>query len=206
MTTNGESTVPLDWAGHALVLIDLQRDFWPDEIAAAAPALPGRVTELLASARSNGLRVVHVRARFAADGSDWMARYRLRGRIPCIAGTPGAETLPFAAEVDGEPVIVKQSFDGFLGTGLHELLQRDGVRSLLIAGLVTSTCVLLTAATATQLGYLVTVLSDCTADFADAHQATLAGYRFMFEAANSTELAERHGTWNEMLRVMHPPT
>jgi hypothetical protein len=42
----------------------------------------------------------------------------LRDWIPCIDGTPGVETLPFAAELPGEPVVTTQSFDGFLGTDL----------------------------------------------------------------------------------------
>ena len=96
-----------------------------------------------------------------------MARYRLRDRIPCVDGTPGVETLPFALELPGEPVVIKQSFDGFLGTNLDEVLVNHGVRNVLIAGLVTSTCVLFTAATATQLGYLVSVVGDCCSDRAE---------------------------------------
>lgn len=121
--------------------------------------------------------VVHVRARFSADGSDWMARYRLRGRIPCIDGTPGVETLPFAVEVDGEPVVVKQSFDG-----------------------------LFAAATATQLGYLVSVLSDCCSDTTEAHASTLAGYRFVFDTVRSSEIVDRRDEWDTQLQLMHPAT
>ena len=194
----------LDWSRYAVVLVDLQHDFWPEDVAAVTPELPERVADLLDLARSNDLAVVHVRARFRADESDWMARYRLRGRIPCIEGTVGAETLPFAVERDGEPVVVKQSFDGFLNTDLHELLQARGIRCLLIAGLVTSTCVLFTASTATQLGYLVTVLGDCCSDVGDAHAATLAAYPFVFEVAPSTDIAARRTRWDAQLDVMHP--
>lgn len=194
------------WSRYAVVLVDLQSDFWSDDVVATNPDLPERVTELLAYARANDLALVHVRARFAADGSDWMARYRLRGRIPCVEGTAGADTLPFAVELDGEPVVVKQSFDGFLGTGLHELLWARGIRSLLIGGLITSTCVLFTASTATQLGYLVSVLSDCCSDTDDAHASTLAAYRFVFDTVRSTEIAERRDQWDAQLQVMHPAT
>ncbi len=133
------------WGRYALVLVDLQNDFWSEAAAATAPDLPHRVAALLAFARAEGLTVVHVRARFRPDGRDWMARYRLRNWIPCIDGTPGVETLPFAVEHPGEPVVIKQSFDGFLGTDLDEVLARRGIRGLLIAGLITSTCVLFTA-------------------------------------------------------------
>jgi ureidoacrylate peracid hydrolase len=190
------------WAGHALVLVDLQRDFWTDETAAAAPDLPDRVAALLAFARREGLLVVHLRALFQPDGSDWMARYRLRGRIPCVAGTPGAETLPFAVEQPGEPVVLKQSFDGFLDTELDELLRERGVRSLLLTGLVTSTCVLFTAATATQRGYLVNVISDCCSDRGDIHEATLDTYPFVFSTVRQDQVEASVVSWNRQLERM----
>ena len=190
------------WSRYALVLVDLQRDFWTETVAATAPELPDRVAALLASARAEGLTVVHVRARFRPDGRDWMARYRLRDRIPCVDGTPGVETLPWAAELPGEPVVIKRSFDGFLGTELDEVLAERGIRGLLVAGLVTSTCVLFTAATATQRGYLVSVLSDCCSDREEMHRTTLAAYPFVFDTVRSDQIAERRDGWDADLDRM----
>ena len=62
------------WSRYALVLVDLQNDFWSEEVAATAPELPERIAALLVYARAEGLAVVHVRARFRPDGGDWMAR------------------------------------------------------------------------------------------------------------------------------------
>ena len=187
------------WSRYALVLVDLQRDFWTETAAATAPELPDRVAALVAWARSQGLTVVHVRARFRPDGSDWIARYRLRNWIPCIDGTPGVEMLPFAAELPREPLVTKQSFDGFLGTDLDEVLAERGVRGLLVAGLVTSTCVLFTASTATQRGYLVRVVSDCCSDREEMHHATLAAYPFVFDTVRSDQIAERRDDWDAEL-------
>lgn len=192
------------WSRYAIVLVDLQQDFWSDDVASNAPELPTRVGDLLEYARSNDVVVVHVRAHFDAEGGNWMARYRLRGRIPCVDGTAGVETLPFAREVAGESVLIKHSFDGFLNTELHDLLTSRGIQGLLIGGLVTSTCVLFTAATATQLGYLVAVLSDCCSDFKVAHSATLAAYPFVFDVVRSTEIVERREQWDGELQRMHP--
>ena len=190
------------WSRYTLVLVDLQHDFWSEQAAATAPKLPDRVGTLLTYARADGLSVVHVRARFRPNGGDWMARYRLRGWIPCIDGTPGVETLPFAAELPGEPVVTKHSFDGFLGTSLDEVLAGRGIRGLLVAGLVTSTCVLFTASTATQLGYLVSVVSDCCSDHEEVHHATLAAYPFVFDTVRSNEIAERRDAWDADLERM----
>jgi nicotinamidase-related amidase len=51
---------------------------------------------------------------------------------------PDLVAKPFP-DLPGERVVTKQSFDGFLGTDLHEHLQAGGRRFLLVAGLVTST-------------------------------------------------------------------
>jgi hypothetical protein len=61
-----------------------------------------------------------------------MAAFRLRGSTPCIEGTPGVDTLPFALEEPGETVIVKQCFDGFQTAELlahlrgHRRVDADG--------------------------------------------------------------------------------
>lgn len=190
------------WSRYALVLVDLQRDFWSEVTAAASPGLPERVAALLEYARTEELTVVHVRTQFSPDERDWIARYRLRNWIPCIDGTPGAETLSFAAERPGEPVVTKHSFDGFLGTELGQVLAARGVRGLLVAGLVTSTCVLFTASTATQLGYSVSVVSDCCSDREDLHHATLTAYPFVFDVVRSDQIAERRDGWDADLDRM----
>jgi nicotinamidase-related amidase len=189
------------WKRYALVLVDLQHDFWSEDVAATAPELPDRVSSLLAFARAERLTVVHVRARFRPDGGDWMARYRLRGRIPCIDGTPGVAVLPFAAELPGEPVVIKQSFDGFLGTDLDEVLAGRGIRAVLVAGLVTSTCVLFTAASAMQRGYRVSVVADCCSDREDVHHATLATYPFVFDIVRADQITDRRSGWDTDLEM-----
>src|SRR3954452_2902133 len=136
------------WEAFALLLIDVQYDFWPIEIAEHFPKFPTRIASLLKLCRAEGIDVIHLRASFQPDMSDWMLKYKLRGRIPCIAGTPGVDTLPFALEAPGETVIIKHTFDGFLTPDLLPTLRQRGKRFLLTAGLVTSTCVFLTTTTA----------------------------------------------------------
>jgi ureidoacrylate peracid hydrolase len=195
---DGTTTPPATavWSKYALVVVDCQRDFWDDDVAVTSPDMPQRLTDLLTFSRRSGLRVIHVRARFQPDGSNWMARYRLRGSIPCIDGTSGADVVPWAAEVPGETVITKHSFDAFLGTNLAAELRASGVEFVLIAGLVTSTCVLFTAASATQLGFLVAVVTDCCSDRVRAHVDTLDNYRFVFDVVQSEEISMRRTQWN----------
>jgi nicotinamidase-related amidase len=184
-----------DWKHFALLLIDVQQDFWTEDIARSFPGFPRNVTRLLEVCRAQGIEVVHLRASFKPDMSDWMVRYRLRGSIPCVEGTPGAEILPFAGEQPGETVIVKQTFDGFQNTGLLEFLRERSKRFVLTAGLVTSTCVLFTTASAVENGFLTAVIEDCCADEPPAHQHTLDHYSFIFDRTTVETIPKRHDGW-----------
>lgn len=196
-----------NWEQFALLLIDMQYDFWPNEIAEHFPKFPDRVKKLLKFCRAEGIDVIHLRASFQPDMSDWMVKYKLRGRIPCIAGTPGIETLPFALEVSGETVIIKHTFDGFLTADLLPLLRQRDKRFLLTAGLVTSTCVFLTTTTAAQSGFLTAIVEDCSADFPAVHQHTLDHYPFVFDRTTVKAIPEQYVEWTAALesqKQMHP--
>jgi len=193
------TNIPRNWEAFALLVIDVQYDFWPMEIAEHFPVFPDRVTSLLTFCRAEGIDVIHLRASFQPDMSDWMVKYKLRGCIPCIAGTPGIETLPFAVEVPGETVIIKHTFDGFLTPELFPLLRQRGKRFLLTAGLVTSTCVFLTTTSAAQSGFFTAIVEDCCADFPDVHQNTLENYPFVFDRTTVKAMPEQYVEWKTAL-------
>jgi nicotinamidase-related amidase len=185
-----------DWRDYALLLIDVQEDFWPAGMDAKFPRFRDNVARLLATCRTERLDVLHVRAVFRPDGSDWMARYRLRGSLPCIAGSPGAAPLDCALELPGEPVLTKQAFDSFTNPEVDRWLKAHGKRYVLVAGLVTAVCVLLTGMTASQRGYLVAIVEDACADQVDGmHDAVLARYTNMMERVTADEIVSRHGKW-----------
>jgi nicotinamidase-related amidase len=188
-----------DWDAFALLLIDVQEDFWTEVMSIAFPDYGENVASLLALCRNRGIDVVHLRAQFREDQSDWMVRYRLDGEIPCIENTAGAKKFGYATEAGDEPVILKQTFDGFLNDELQEWLQANGKRYLLVAGLVTSVCVLLTAAAAAQRGYLVSIVEDCCADKPEAHVETLERYPFIFDVTSIDDVVASHDDWMEKL-------
>ncbi|MFH1928098.1 MAG: isochorismatase family cysteine hydrolase [Chloroflexota bacterium] len=187
-----------DWRHFALLLIDVQQDFWPERMAESFSDFPANITRLLSLCRSEGIEIVHLRASFKPDMSDWMPRYKLLGRIPCIEGTAGVETLPFALDEPGEKVIIKQTFDGFHAPELLPYLERK--RFVLTAGLVTSVCVFLTTASATQKGFLTAMIEDCCADQPESHEQTLDRYQFMFERVALDQIPERHSQWLASLK------
>src|SRR5262245_46158228 len=118
----------------ALIMVDIQRDFWrPLEKKGHFPTFPQNVRTLLVTAREHGLLVVHTQAIFQPDGSDWMLFFRPEGRgnIPCIAGTDGVAFAEFAKPAEGEQVIHKQHFDGFVKTDLEQVLRDHNIKAVL---------------------------------------------------------------------------
>jgi nicotinamidase-related amidase len=164
----------------ALVLIDIQRDFWaPINEENRFPEFPEKVSKLLDISRKLGFHIVHIRSVFQPDRSDWMLFYRPEGRgtIPCIAGTMGAEFVDFSQPKTGEKVIEKQTFDAFVDTELDEHLRLLEVNTVLLAGLETSVCVLFSATSAYLRKYLPLVVSDACADTVERHGSMLKMYR-----------------------------
>lgn len=191
-----------NWNPFALLLIDVQRDFWSERAAHAHPDFPASIAALLMLCRLEGIEVIHLRASFSADKSDWMPRYLLRGRTPCVQGTPGIEPLPFAGENVGETILLKHTFDGFQNPKLEHYLHQQGKRFILTAGLLTSTCVLLTTASAMQKGFLVAVVEDCCADEPNAHKHTLERYTFIFERTPVELIPSHHAEWMAALKQL----
>jgi nicotinamidase-related amidase len=125
----------------ALVVVDMQCAFL--EGAGAIPAsgdVVAAARQLLERARSAQALVIHLQN----DGPTG---------APDEPGTPGWEFALRTAQ--GEPVLRKQKDDGFDGTDLGSLLERQGVQSMVIAGLLSEMCVASTARTAMTRGLTV---------------------------------------------------
>jgi nicotinamidase-related amidase len=196
------STSSRNWDSFALLLIDVQRDFWTDEMSQDFASYEANVRQLLTVCRDEGIDIVHLRARFQQDESDWLIKYKSSGRIPCIEGTPGVEIFPVAKDEPGEFVIYKQSFDGFYKPALPAYLEKYEKQFVLVAGLVTSVCVLLTAATAAQRGYLVGIVEDCCADSPQAHEHTLQRYPFIFDRTSVDQIIATYDKWQDDLGTL----
>jgi nicotinamidase-related amidase len=98
-------------------------------------------------------------------------------------------------DLPGEKVIAKRTFDAFHNPELQSCLLENKKRFVLTAGLVTSVCVLLTAASAAQRGYLVTMVEDCCGDDPDAHQQTLERYPFIFSRTMVDQIPDKLEEW-----------
>ena len=140
--------------GRALVLVDIQRDYFPGgahpltgpESAAEAA---GRVLE---SFRAAGEPVVHIRHLWDEDEATFMR-----------PGTDGIEIHPGVAPHEGEAVIEKAHPNSFLGTPLEDHLRSIGADELVVCGMMTSMCVDATVRAAVDLGFETTVVHDACA-------------------------------------------
>jgi nicotinamidase-related amidase len=186
-----------------LILIDIQKDFWQplskyEELA----SFPANVESLLQEARDRGVTVFHVQSVFKPDRSDWMLFYRPeeRGVIPCIEGTGGTDFEDFATPLKDEVVIQKQTFDAFMNPFLEDLLKKNNVKAVFIAGLETSVCVLFTSTSMYQRGILPIVVSDACADEPTRHETVLKMYNNL--CFKTVEIMEIKSNWSSIMKTI----
>jgi len=156
----------------ALVAVDLQNDFCTGPVAASRHgdlAMLERVTANAARAvdlaRQAGLEVVFVR--FEGDVEfqrpSWRRRDRILGKRPkCLADTWGAQFYQVVPAATERVFTKRACFDAFLADGFGQYLRDRQIEHLVFAGVYADVCVDSTARTAFQVGFHITVLTDCT--------------------------------------------
>mgnify|MGYP002632363016 CR=1 FL=1 len=138
----------------ALLLIDIQNDYFSGgkfplngmEIAAKQAAM------LLSKFRETNSALIHVRHENPTDEAPFFTQ-----------NSVGAQHHPTAAPKDGETIIVKQFPNSFRDTKLKEVLDRDGIDSLIIVGAMSNMCIDAVTRAAHDLGYNCTVAHDACA-------------------------------------------
>ena len=163
----------------ALILIDIQKDFWiPLKKFHQFLDFPNKIANLLKEGRKKGFLIIHIKSVFQPDQSDWMLFYKPEGRgaIPCIKGSEGSNFTSFAYPKPFEKIIIKQTFDAFANTNLEDYLKKNKIKSVLVAGLETSVCVLFTATSAYNRQLLPLVVEDACADTPKRHETAIQMY------------------------------
>jgi ureidoacrylate peracid hydrolase len=133
---------------------------------------------LLKACRDAGIEVLYtVIENLTRDGRDRSLDYKISG-INVPKGSWDAQVPDIVAPLDDEIVIRKTSSSAFISTNIDYLLRNLGVRSLVIAGLLTDQCVDSAVRDACDLGYLVTLVTDaCAAHSPERHASSLANNR-----------------------------
>jgi ureidoacrylate peracid hydrolase len=157
----------------ALVVIDVQNDFVADggffhKVGADVSTIQKRtippLLRLIDAARDARTLVVFVQAIYDPQYLSAPMRERdLRTKrdIPrCLTGSWGADFFA-VRPVAGEPIVIKHRYSGIINTDLDALLRERGIKSLLLTGVATDTCVESTARDAYFIDYYVTLIADC---------------------------------------------
>ena len=161
----------------AVLLIGFQNDYFAAdgilhqvlESSEQTADVLDRTLSLLSSLEEQDVPAISVPILFSADYSELTNPVGLMAQIRDIGAfqrdsSGGAEVPELMALGDRvEHVYGKTSFNAFNGTKLHERLQELDVEHLIICGVVTSVCIDSTGRAASELGYRVTVVSDCIA-------------------------------------------
>ena len=148
----------------ALVVVDVQRDFLARPgLTPSADHLVARVAGLVDAFRIRGLPVMHVQTSTRADGADRMPHWRDRGVTACVEGTVGAEAPDGARPAEGELLVTKQHYRGFVDPEVAPWLRQRGVERVVVCGLYTHACVRETVLDAYEAGFDVWVAADAVA-------------------------------------------
>jgi ureidoacrylate peracid hydrolase len=202
-------------AHAALLVIDVQNDFVADggffdqigaDVKSIQKVIPA-LAQLVDRAREAGVLVVFIQAIYDRQYlSAPMCERDLRvgRRMPrCLTGSWGADFHVIAPR-SNEPVVIKHRYSAFTNPELDDLLKRRGIRSLLLAGVATDTCVESTGRDAYFIDYYVTLVADCCAGAAERdHRVALERFERDYGAVvNSADVIE---VWERSDRRAMPP-
>ncbi|HUQ24309.1 MAG TPA: cysteine hydrolase family protein [Burkholderiales bacterium] len=141
-------------ADTALVIIDIQNDYFPGGAMEleGADAAGAKAALALKSFREKKLPVFHVRHLSTRPGSTFF-----------LPGTKGAEIHAAVRPQANETVVEKNFPNSFRATGLRETLEKQQIKNLVVAGMMTHMCVDASVRHAADLGYKITLLGDACA-------------------------------------------
>ena len=164
-------------APYGLVIIDLVNGFADPAVFGGGniPEAIANTRKLLDTAREQGWPVAHTRIVYADDGADNnIFSVKVPSMLTLLEDSHNSQIVPELAPAKGELVVRKNVPSAFFGTSLAAWLTQRGVKTLLVAGAVTSGCIRASVVDAMQLGFRPLVVSDCVGDRALApHHANL---------------------------------
>ncbi|MCY9059284.1 cysteine hydrolase [Bacillus inaquosorum] len=138
----------------ALLVIDIQNDYFPNgKMALTNPEKAAQnAAKLLSHFRNTGAPVFHVQ--HITEGN--MAHF-------FHPNTEGVEIYESVRPLEKETVIVKYMPNSFFNTDLHEKLQEQGVKELVVCGMMSHMCIDATVRSAVEHGYVCLVVEDACA-------------------------------------------
>ena len=166
----------------ALILIDVINDLdFPQNasLLKQIPALTKNIATLAKRCRKSGIPVIYVndnRGKWRSDFSSVIAHCKR-------PGMPGRHLVEQLAPEAGDYMVLKPKHSAFYSTPLDTLLAYLKTKTVILAGLTTAACVLLTAGEIYVRDLGLFVPADCVAALSKAdHRRALAIMRTSFQA------------------------
>ncbi len=146
----------------ALIVVDMLKDNFKDEtlsIAKEGKLIIPKIKEVIDFTRKKGFPVIYACDSFLKD--DFIFRGKMKPHS--IRGTPGAEVIPELAPSPSDMILEKRRFSAFYKTDLDQTLRTLLVDTVVVCGIATHVCVLMTALDGISNDFSVIILEDCCA-------------------------------------------
>ncbi|CAF1005773.1 unnamed protein product [Rotaria sordida] len=139
---------------QALIIVDIQNDYFPGGkwTLNGMDAAADNAARLISAARSTDDLIVHVRHEFPTSDAPFFAQ-----------GSVGVQIHSKVQNREDEHVIVKNHINAFRDTKLKEILDRNGIRNLIICGAMSHMCIDAITRAAHDFGYNCIVIHDACA-------------------------------------------
>jgi ureidoacrylate peracid hydrolase len=190
-----------DGSRTALVVVDMQNYFMAKPYQAACPMaqeIVPNVNRLAVAVRKAGGRVIWVQnlAPWQSEQSWSVAREmytgdKARSRWEAMQRDAHGFQLWSGLDVrDGDDRVVKRRYSAFIqgSSNIANVLDDNGIRTLIVTGVATNVCCESTARDAMMLNYRSLMVSDaCAAATDEEHAATMGNFYLFFGDVQSTD-------------------
>jgi ureidoacrylate peracid hydrolase len=184
----------------ALIVVDMQNYFCADGMPSCAPvarAIVPNINRLAGALRASGGQVVWIQTEALSDPDDWANRREAtseegwaRRRSLLARDGEGFSIFPTCEVRPEDKIALKTRYSAFIPypSELDQLLRQQGLDTLLVTGVATSSCCESTARDASMWGYRTIMVSDGNADQTDElHNHTLGKFLVTFGDVQSTD-------------------
>jgi nicotinamidase/pyrazinamidase len=162
----------------AIIIVDMVKDSFRKEhqlpiTQEAQPIIP-RINYLLQQGRALGIPIIFACDSFLPD--DFIFRGKMKPHS--IRGTEGAEVTDQLEVQEGDIILPKRRFSAFFKTDLDQTLRTWHCDTVVVGGITTNVCVLMTAMDALCHDFSAILLEDCSAAHKrEVHETTIENYR-----------------------------
>jgi nicotinamidase-related amidase len=147
----------------AIIIVDMLKDNLKESprnpYLQEGRAIIPNLQRLLGESRKKGFPVI-----FACDSfleGDFIFKGRMK--VHALRGTKGAEVVDDLKPEPTDMILPKRRFSAFFKTDLDQTLRMLGVDTIVVTGMTTEVCVLMTVMDGLSHDFSAIILEDCTA-------------------------------------------